>query len=272
MGRNRLTIGGNVDDFDLDELRSWVRGAGILARRHFNQVVGRRKADRSWVTEADLAIERALVAQIARRYPEHGIIGEEQTRRETDREFVWALDPLDGTASFVAGLPTWGISLGLLRRGTPYLGIVYLPLLDDCYWAGPSGGAFLNGRPVYAAEPREWDGEDWMAIPSNSHRRFSIDFAGKTRSLGCTVASFCYVARGSAVGGLITLAAIWDIAASMAILGAAGGVAIGLSGAALDTTTLLDGQLLPEPVVIGAPTHAERLRAATRERRADESR
>src|SRR5689334_3541376 len=127
--------GGDVDDFDLDELCSWVRDAGVLARQFFNQVTGRRKPDRSWVTEADLAIERSMVAQIAARYPQHGIIGEEQTRHQVDSEFLWALDPLDGTASFIAGLPTWGISLGLLRQGLPYLGLVYLPLLGDYYWA-----------------------------------------------------------------------------------------------------------------------------------------
>jgi len=257
-----------MSDIDLDELRSWVRDAGAVARKYFNHVEGRRKADRSFVTEADVAIERMLVERIAARYPQHGIIGEEQTRRGAGREFLWALDPLDGTSSFLAGLPTWGVSLGLLRDGQPYLGAIYLPLLDDCYWVGPTGDAYLNDRPLRVAAPHEWESEDWIAITSNSHRRFAIDFVGKTRALGCTAASFCYVARGGAVGAIITRSAIWDIAAGMALLHAAGGIAVGLSGAPLDTTALLEGQQLPEPVLLGAEPHVAALRAVIRDRRA----
>jgi myo-inositol-1(or 4)-monophosphatase len=256
-----------MNDIDIDELIAWVRDAGATARRYFNQAEARRKADNSLVTQADVEIERAMVQRIAARYPQHGIIGEEQTNTRAGREFLWALDPLDGTAAFVAGLPMWGVSLGLLRGGVPYLGVVYLPLLDDCYWAGPSGAAYLNGSPIHVASPREWESEDWLATPSNSHRRFAIDFVGKTRSLGCTAASLCYVARGgSAIGALITRAAIWDVAAGLAILRAAGGAAIGFSGAPLDTTTLLDGQLLAEPVILGAESHIAGLRAIVRRR------
>jgi myo-inositol-1(or 4)-monophosphatase len=250
-----------MSDIDLEEVRSWTREAGAIARQYFNNVVGRRKADRSWVTEADVRIERMLVERISARYPQHGIIGEEQTHHEVGREFLWALDPLDGTASFVAGLPIWGVSLGLLREGLPYLGVIYLPLLDDCYWCDVAGAAFLNEHPISVIEPRAWESEDWISVPSNIHRRFAIGFVGKVRSLGCVAASLCYVARGNAVGALISRAAIWDIAAGMAILSAAGGGAIGLSGQALDTTTMLGGDGLPEPLLIGAPAHAQALRA-----------
>src|SRR5262245_22006510 len=128
-----------MNDFDFDELRAWLYEASAIAQQHFKQSAGWRKADRSWVTAADGAIERMLVEHIAARYPQHGIIGEEQVRRDLGHEVLWAIDPLDGTASFVAGLPLWCISVGLLRHGQPYLGMVYVPLLDDCYWAGPDG-------------------------------------------------------------------------------------------------------------------------------------
>jgi myo-inositol-1(or 4)-monophosphatase len=255
-----------MNQIDLEELRTWMRDSGAIARRYFNHVTGRRKADSSWVTEADLAIEQMLGERLVARYPEYGLIGEEQTRRALDHEYLWALDPIDGTASFIAGLPTWGISLGLLRNGAPYFGIIYMPLLDDCYWAGPSGGAFLNDQPIQVIASREWESQDWLSVPSNVHRRFQIDFIGKTRSIGCTAASFCYVARGSAVGALLTRAAIWDIAAGLAILDAAGGSVVGLSGAALDTTILLDGRSLVEPIVIGAPIHAQALRELIHQR------
>jgi myo-inositol-1(or 4)-monophosphatase len=255
-----------MNDVDIDELRVWLRDAGAVARQHFNKVTGWRKADRSWVTEADQAIERMLGERLAVRYPEYGVIGEEQTRRATEAEFLWALDPIDGTASFVAGLPMWAVSLGLLRHGQPVFGMVYLPLLDDCYWAEAEGPAFLNGQPIQVAAPRAWEGEDWIAVPSNSHRRFTIDFKGKIRSLGSIAAEFCYVARGGALGAIVTRAAIWDIAAGIAILRAAGGGVSGLSGAPIDLAALIAGRPLAEPLILGQATHIADLRTVIRPR------
>ncbi|HWQ11863.1 MAG TPA: inositol monophosphatase family protein [Roseiflexaceae bacterium] len=253
-------------EYDLDELRAWVQAAGDVAQGYFNNVAGRRKADRTLVTEADMAIEHMLVELLSARYPGHGILGEEHARHGVDREFVWAIDPLDGTASFVAGLPIWGISVGLLRRGRPYMGLLYFPMLRDWYWAEPDSPAQLNGAAIQVAPPGEWDSEDWLAVPSNVHRRFDIDFRGKSRSLGSAAASICYVARGSAVGALLAHSAIWDVAAALAVLHAAGGVAVTLSGADLDTRRLMDGSQQPEPVVVGAPAHVAALRDCIRVR------
>jgi len=242
-----------MNEVDIAELRAWMHACGLIALRSFRNVIGHRKADQSWVTEADVEIERMLVERITARYPDHGILGEEQTRQGLDREFLWALDPIDGTALFVAGLPGWGISAGLLRHGEPYFGMIYFPLLEDCYWAGPTGSAMLNDQPIHVLPPRPLDSQDWIATPSDTHRRFTINFDGKTRGLGSTVGPFCYVARGSALGGLISRAAIWDIAAGLAILQAAGGVAVGLSGAPINTSAMLDGRLLGEPAILAAP-------------------
>jgi len=253
-----------VEDLNIAEPIAWVREGGAIARHSFKHAVGQRKADRSWVTEADIAIERLLVERISERFPDHGIIGEEQTRRTTDREFIWAIDPLDGTAAFLAGLPMWGVSLGLLRSGQPYAGVLYLPLLDDCYWAGPSGGAWLNGQPIQVAAPHPFESDDWLATPSNAHRRFTIDFIGKTRSIGATIGTFAYTACGSSIGGLIGRVSIWDVAAGMAILHAAGGVALTLSGAVFDTSAILNGQTFREAVLLGEPTHVAALRSAIR--------
>jgi myo-inositol-1(or 4)-monophosphatase len=255
-----------MNEIDIAELRTWMQTCGAIALRSFRNVVGRRKADKSWVTEADLEIERVLVQRITARYPEHGILGEEQTRQGLDREFLWALDPIDGTALFVSGLPGWGISAGLLRHGLPYFGMIYFPLLEDCYWAGPEGSAMLNNQPIHVLAPRPLDSQDWIATPSDAHRSFTIQFEGKTRGLGSTVGPFCYVARGSALGGLISRAAIWDIAAGLAILQAAGGVAIGLSGAQINTSTMLDGRLLAEPAILTAPHQVAALRAGITQR------
>jgi myo-inositol-1(or 4)-monophosphatase len=255
-----------MSDISLDELRAWVQECGDYAKSLFNNVTGRRKADRSWVTEADETVERILTERLTARYPEYGILGEEQARLGLDREFVWALDPVDGTASFIAGLPIWCISLGLLRRGQPHMGLLYFPLMDDWYWAEPEGAAYLNGQPIQVAPASAWESEDWIAVPSNIHRRFDIDFVGKSRSLGSTAASICYTARGSASAGLISASSIWDIAAALAVLHAAGGVAVGLSGDALVTVPMLDGRRQREPALVGHPANVEALRPHIRAR------
>jgi myo-inositol-1(or 4)-monophosphatase len=249
-----------LSDIDIAEVRAWAREGGDLARRYFNNVARQRKADRSWVTQADIEVEQLLRERIAARYPEHGVMGEEQGVGEVDREFVWSIDPIDGTGAFVSGLPLWCVSIGLLRWGQPYLGVVYLPILDDCYWADAEGPAYRNEETISVISAETIDGNDWIAVSSYAHRAFAISFPGKARALSSVAADLCYVARGSALGALIDRANLWDIAGAMPILRAAGGAVRGLSGAAVELPELLDGRKLREPMVAAAPEMIDKLR------------
>jgi fructose-1,6-bisphosphatase/inositol monophosphatase family enzyme len=244
----------------IDEVREWASESGALARRYFNRVSVERKADRSPVTQADREIEQLLRERIAARYPDHGIVGEEQGVGAIDREYVWCLDPIDGTAAFISGLPTWCVSIGVLRYGEPYLGVIFLPLIDDCYWAEATGPAFRNDEPIHVSAAVHVDGNDWLGVSSYAHRQFRIDFPGKTRSLSSVAADCCYVARGSAVGALIGRANLWDLAAGFSILRAAGASVVGLSGAPVEVPPLLDGRKLSEPILIGPPQLISTLR------------
>jgi myo-inositol-1(or 4)-monophosphatase len=250
-------------DLDISQLHTWVYECGQIARGHFRNVNASQKADRSFVTAADLEIEHFLVERLSTQYPTCGIIGEELTRSNLDREYVWAIDPIDGTGAFVHGLPIWGISLGLLRNGMPYYGMFYMPIPDELYWNEPDGAAFFNEKPIQVIDQRAWDSEDWIAVPSNTHRRYMIDFLGKARSFGSSVADICAVARGSALGSLLTRCAIWDLAAGLAILNAAGGVYSGLSGSLPDLPQMArDGSVLTEPLVVSGTAHINALRAS----------
>jgi myo-inositol-1(or 4)-monophosphatase len=251
-----------VEAIDIAELRGWAQECGAYARSHFNRTEGRRKADRSYVTDVDVEIERMLDERLAARYPDYGIVGEERGRRQSaDSPYTWAIDPIDGTASFVTGLPIWGVSIGLLHNSRPYLGVFYMPMIDELYWNEPGAGAFFNGQPIQVIGARPWDSEDWISVPSNAHRRYTIDFLGKTRSLGSVVADLCYTARGSALGSLIGRCSIWDIAAGLAIVEAAGGASVGISGQQPDLKLMLGGTPLPEPMVVSGPNHLEALRS-----------
>lgn len=106
------------------------------------------KSDASFVTTTDKAVETALRAMILEAYPEHGILGEEFDNINIDADFVWVIDPIDGTAAFVAGIPVYGTLIGLAWQGQPFVGVIDHPVTSD-RWTGVSGRLALhNGKPV----------------------------------------------------------------------------------------------------------------------------
>lgn len=252
---------------DIPELCALARQGGQIAQGLFRRATARRKADHSYVTEADEQVEQLLVEQLRQRYPTIGIIGEESARHNTSNEYIWAIDPIDGTASFVAGLPVWGISIGLLHHGIPLLGVFYMPISDELYWNESATQAFFNGEPIRVREANAWDSQDWITVPSNSHRRYQIDFPGKARSMGSSVADLCYVARGGSVAALLSRCAIWDLAAGLAIAYAAGADSISLSGQHPDLPQMAQtGSTLLEPLIIANPEQLDQIRQIIRQR------
>lgn len=105
------------------------------------------KTDSSPVTEADYRAEEQMRAMIRRRYPNHGIVGEEFGDEKPDADFVWTLDPIDGTISFVSGCPLFGTLIGLLHLGRPVLGAIHQPLLGQLC-IGDGNRTELDGRSV----------------------------------------------------------------------------------------------------------------------------
>jgi len=235
----------------------WAREGGAIARGYFNNVKGERKADTSLVSCADGEIEQMLRERIAAHYPDHGIMGEEQGQQNTDHDYLWCLDPLDGTEAFLCGLPVWGISIGILHKKQPYLGVIYLPATDDCYW-NDEHGAYWNGKPIHVSEATCLEPTDWIINHSQTHVHYDVSFPGKMRSFGSFAAHFCYVARASTPAALIGCCpSVWDIAAGMAILHSAGGVTTTLpNGESFDISLLLAGKvkssiLASPPALVG---------------------
>lgn len=113
------------------------------------------KADQSPVTIADRKAEEILRKKISRHFPGHGIIGEEFGNHNPDAEWVWTIDPVDGTRSFVRGLPLFASMIALLHNREPVLGIIELPALGETAWAVKGKGAFSNGTPLkVSSRPR----------------------------------------------------------------------------------------------------------------------
>ena len=125
--------------------------AAAVARRELARTKVTIKADGSPVTTVDIAVEEALRARIEAAYPDHGIVGEEFAPRAPDADWVWVVDPIDGTRQFAAGLPNYGILIALCHRGKPELGVICQPRLGDVTLGLSAGGAWLNGAPIQTA-------------------------------------------------------------------------------------------------------------------------
>ncbi len=113
--------------------------AGEIARGYFRQSIEiERKDDETPVTIADRAAEAAMRALIAESFPDHGVVGEEQAATRPDAEYVWVLDPIDGTKRFISGHVQFGSLIALLRDGAPILGVIDMPAMGE-RWIGAAG-------------------------------------------------------------------------------------------------------------------------------------
>ncbi|UUX48198.1 histidinol phosphate phosphatase [Nisaea acidiphila] len=121
---------------------------GVIRRYHNFGVSIEAKADESPVTIADRTAEKVMRALIEERYPEHGIAGEEFGTVRGDAEFVWSLDPIDGTKAFITGSPRFGTLIGLVENGSPVLGVIDMPVLDERFVGGADFMTRKNGSPV----------------------------------------------------------------------------------------------------------------------------
>ena len=123
--------------------------AGEIVRRYFRRGVAvDDKADLSPVTIADREAESVLRARIEKRFPDHGILGEEHGSRNVSAERVWVLDPIDGTKSFISGVPLFGTLIALMERGVPVLGVIDQPISRE-RWIGARGHqSTLNGAAI----------------------------------------------------------------------------------------------------------------------------
>src|SRR6201997_4518821 len=122
--------------------------SGETIRPFFRSALGVENKSRSGgfdpVTAADRAAEAGMRALIRRTFPEHGIIGEELGAERADAEDVWILDPIDGTKSFICGMPAWGTLIALPRRGEPIYGMMHQPFTRE-HFTGDSKGASYRG-------------------------------------------------------------------------------------------------------------------------------
>ncbi|MGF1514535.1 MAG: inositol monophosphatase family protein [Elainellaceae cyanobacterium] len=207
--------------------------------KDFGTVEATEKADGSLVTRCDQWADEEIRRAIADEFPDHGVISEETAHIFPNADWCWVIDPIDGTTNFTRGIPLWGISLGLLYRGTPVFGYVALPPIRQTfhgYWPGDSGlempaGAFKDGQSTRSQEAEPSSSQFFsLCARSISVLNQARPFPCKIRMLGVATYNLLLVAAGIALGGVEATPKIWDIAAVWVIVQAAGGTWVPLNG------------------------------------------
>ncbi len=248
-------------------------GATLLdwdARRE-SLVVETKGASVDLVTGADRAVQDQVLAELAREFPGELVVGEEGDfpAHAWEEDVVWFVDPLDGTTNFVHGFPFYAVSLARCVAGTPQMGVVYAPALDELFAAERSGGATLE-RPQRGLDPRPISISNRTSIaesllatgfPYQRGRRARLNLACTAQVLhhcrgirraGSAALDLCYVAAGRLDGFWESGLSPWDVAAGMVIAHEAGAEVSGLSG----QDPLRQGRLLASVPAIHQEVHA----------------
>ena len=227
-------------------LKDIITEAGKLSldyRGRLSELVVENKSVRELVTQADKAVEEFLTVEIRKRYPDHGILGEEQGEH-LGREYRWLIDPIDGTTCFVHGQPFFGVSIGIEKSGQMILGAVNFPVLGEMYEAAQGDGAKCNGTNIRVSERQELS-QSVLATSLGCIGTTEADdnvgfFRGintrikSLRILGSAALHLCYVANGLLDGYWQGDVKPWDVAAGMLIISEAGGKYTDFSGAPYD--------------------------------------
>lgn len=229
---------------------AWRAGRATLA--HYQTGIGARtKPDASPVTDADRDAEQLARELIEAKYPSDGIIGEEHGTVRAGASRRWILDPIDGTRSFMRGVPFYGVLIALEVAGEPALGVMHFPALGETVYAARGEGCWWNGRRALVSDTTRLDDAlllttDAEAIEAHGHA------AGwnrlRARAALCRTWGDCYgyalVATGRAEAMFDPVLAVWDAAALGPIIEEAGGVFTDAAGAT------------PYPVQSGLATNA----------------
>jgi inositol-phosphate phosphatase/L-galactose 1-phosphate phosphatase/histidinol-phosphatase len=218
-------------DREIELALALADAAGAVIRGHFRQRVEViDKADASPVTIADRDSEAAMRRLIGQSFPEHGILGEEHGSERVDAEYVWVLDPIDGTKSFISGIPLFGTLIALLKNGVPVLGVLDQPISGE-RWLGVAGRPSThNGNPI---RTRACEKLDTASVFSTSPDMFSGSDAeafGRVRA-GAKLVRYggdCYAYGMCAMGFIdaVVEASLkpYDFCALIPIIEGAGGI------------------------------------------------
>jgi myo-inositol-1(or 4)-monophosphatase len=254
-----------------------ARRAGDLIVRNLDRVPTisvQAKGRNDFVSEIDHMAERDIIETVRRVHPDHGFLCEESGRSGGD-EFVWIIDPLDGTTNFLHGFPVFAVSIAVEHRGQLMHAVVYDPMRQELFTASRGGGAQLDGRRIRVSKQITLDGAlVGTGFPYRANTQWLDEYLGMLKSVmfrtagirrpGAASLALAYVAAGRIDGFWEFGLAPWDTAAGALLVREAGGRVTGLDGAPFDVR---HGHL----VASNGPVHDAMLRVIGGWRQAQET-
>jgi myo-inositol-1(or 4)-monophosphatase len=196
------------------------------------------KSKHEIVTKLDLLSEEIIIKKIIKNFPTHGIVSEERGEIKGVADYVWYIDPIDGTTNFSIHNPLWSISLALACENNIVLGVVYVPVLGELFVAEAGGGAWLNNRKLAVSEINQGKTINTFCHGAqNKDIKKALSYCRQQklngfdcRQLGSAAIELAYVAAGRVESIFIPGAHSWDIAAGVLLVNEAGGKVTDING------------------------------------------
>ncbi|MBE5865229.1 MAG: inositol monophosphatase [Lachnospiraceae bacterium] len=219
-------------DIDILKVTELVREAGKLLLDRPKEVM-QKGNNSNFVTSCDIAVEQLLSAKLRDLLPGSLIIGEESEDNPSNGELLWVIDPIDGTSNFIRDMGLSVISVGLVKDGEPYLGVVYQPYRDEMFYAKTGEGAYLNGERIHVSD-RDFAHSHLCSAMSLYDKRYAppcfriIDRvyqeSDDLRRLGTAAMELAYMACGRVELYFEIRIFPWDAAGAIPIIREAGGI------------------------------------------------
>jgi myo-inositol-1(or 4)-monophosphatase len=220
----------------LEYAKQWAREAGALQLEYLHKKIkyNTKSTEVDMVTEVDFLCEKLIISKIKEVYPLHSIISEEAGKSSDDHEYVWIIDPLDGTNNYFHGYPIFAVSIALRKGNEPIVGVVHVPYMGEMFYAAKGMGAYLNDikievsttdnlRRSLLATGFPYDkAEDMKNNNIDIFAHIVPDIMGIRRS-GSAAYDLCCAACGRLDGYWELKIKLWDMAAGELIMHEAGG-------------------------------------------------
>ncbi|MCL5675894.1 MAG: inositol monophosphatase [Patescibacteria group bacterium] len=250
----------------LDLAREAAEKAGKTAMSYFKKehTFHHKGEPSNFCTEADLHSEKVIFELVKKHFPKHSFLSEEMGLVNNGSEYTWVVDPIDGTVNFSHGQPLWGVEIAVFKNNMPFIGVVYLPVLNELYFAQKGQGAFLNGEKIGTSRTKKLEssliglevnypaGRKVQKFPFEKFIRNIPAVLGMSAS---TAFDLVAIARGGMDGFVEEEAYIWDIAGGMVLVEEAGGKVTDWKGKAL--VWKLDTEKLYQHIASNGILHTE---------------
>jgi myo-inositol-1(or 4)-monophosphatase len=216
------------------------RAGRVIAKRYPEARDVSVKGYRDIVTATDREAEDVILGLIQERFPDHAILSEEAGEMDAESDYTWVVDPLDGTTNYAHRIPLFSVSIGVLARGKPFIGVIHDPLRQQTFTAERGRGARLNGAPIHASRVTklshaliglDWGHEDEIRARVMDALRCIAPRCGTVRGLGSAALALAYVAAGWLDAYFNLGLKPWDSAAGLLLIEETGGRCTTVDGA-----------------------------------------